>query len=124
MYISSGAKCSNLHNLCTVPGSGSRFRFLYRCIVVSLYRFLVAAPFYVLSGFIQLQLSLQLYKAIFSYNKLLNIVENDDVLVSLVKPERKIFSQKCEVCLPDHNLLYSQADLSLVPERESFRHYW
>jgi hypothetical protein len=37
--------------------------------------------FYVLSGFIQLQLSLQLYKAIYSYNKLLNIVENDDVLV-------------------------------------------
>jgi hypothetical protein len=26
-----------------VPGSGSRFRFLYRCIVVSLYRFLVVA---------------------------------------------------------------------------------
>jgi hypothetical protein len=34
MYISCGAKCSNLHNLCTVPGSGSRFRFLYRCIAV------------------------------------------------------------------------------------------
>ena len=43
MYISCGAKCSNLHILCTVPGSGSRFRFLYRCIVVSLYRFLVVA---------------------------------------------------------------------------------
>ena len=45
MYISCGAKCSNLHKLCTVPGSGSRFRFLYRCIVVSLYRFLVVANF-------------------------------------------------------------------------------
>ena len=45
MYISCGAKCSNLHKLCTVPGSGSRFRFLYRCIVVSLYRFLVVAVF-------------------------------------------------------------------------------
>ena len=43
MYISCGAKCSNLHKLCTIPGSGSRFRFLYRCIVVSLYRFLVVA---------------------------------------------------------------------------------
>jgi hypothetical protein len=28
-----------------VPGSGSRFRFLYRCIVVSLYRFLVVAQY-------------------------------------------------------------------------------
>ena len=45
MYISCGAKCSNLHKLCTVPGSGSRFRFLYRCIVVSLYRFLVVAGY-------------------------------------------------------------------------------
>ena len=68
--------------------------------------------FYVLSGFIQLQLSLQLYKAIFSYNKLLNIVETDDVLVYLVKPERKIFSQKCEVCLPDHNLQPSRSIFS------------
>ena len=43
MYISCGAKFSNVHKLCTLPGSGSRFRFLYRCIVVSLYRFLVVA---------------------------------------------------------------------------------
>jgi hypothetical protein len=38
MYISCGAKCSNLHKLCTVPGSGSG-----SCIAVSLYRFLVVA---------------------------------------------------------------------------------
>jgi hypothetical protein len=44
MYISCCAKCSNLHKLCTVPGSGSRFRIqvpvpvsLYRCIAVSLF---------------------------------------------------------------------------------------
>ena len=45
------------------------------------YHITCQVAFYVLSGFIQLQLSLQLYKAIFSYNKLLNIVKNDDVLV-------------------------------------------
>ena len=45
------------------------------------YHITCQVDFYVLSGFIQLQLSLQLYKAIFSYNKLLNIVKNDDVLV-------------------------------------------
>jgi hypothetical protein len=32
MCISCRAKCSNLHKLYTVPGSVSRFRFLYRCI--------------------------------------------------------------------------------------------
>jgi hypothetical protein len=58
------------------------------------------------------------YKAMFSYNKLLNIVENHDVLVCLVKPERKILSQKCEVCLP-HNLQPSRS-IFTVPERESF----
>jgi hypothetical protein len=44
------------------------------------------------------------YKAIFSYNKLLNIVENDNVLNT-----RFVYL-----------ITYSQADLSLVPERESF----
>ena len=45
------------------------------------YHITCQVAFYLLSEFIQLQLSLQLYQAIFSYNKLLNIVENDDVLV-------------------------------------------
>ena len=45
------------------------------------YHITCQVAFYLLSVFIQLQLSLQLYKTIFSYNKLFNIVENDDVLV-------------------------------------------
>jgi hypothetical protein len=64
----------------------------------------------------QLQLSLQLYKAIFSYNKLLNIVESDDVLVlnqtvQNVQPKNARFV---------YLITYSQADLSLVLERASF----
>ena len=59
------------------------------------YHITFQVAFYVLSaGCIQLQLSLQLYKAIFSYNKLLSIVGDDDILVLIVKPESKIFNQK------------------------------
>ena len=59
---------------------------------------------------------MQLYKAIFSRNKLLNIVENDDVLVlrqavQNVQPKNARFV---------YLITYSQADLTLVPERESF----
>ena len=81
------------------------------------YHITCQVAFYVLSGFIQLQLSLQLYKAIFSYNKLLNIVEDDDILV-LSQTRMQNFQPKNERFV--YLITYSQADLSLVPERESF----
>jgi hypothetical protein len=68
------------------------------------YHITCQAAFYVLSGFIQLQLSLQrLQSNIFVQQIIEHCRERRYVLIYLVKPERKIFSQKCEVCLP-HNL--------------------
>ncbi len=60
------------------------------------------------SAFIQLQLRLQLYKLIFSYKKVFNIMEDDDVLVLSQTAQSVQLKNVRFVYL----VTYSQADLS------------
>ena len=75
------------------------------------YHITCQVAFYVLFGFIQLQLSLQRLQSNIFVLQIIEHCRERRCLSILSKPEHKIFSQKCEVCLP-HNLQPSRSIFS------------